>query len=659
MLKNNLEFYQNEKGRLLQAYTRLPEIGPELLNRIDRSSDWINNSVSELESNRFKLFIAGQMNCGKSTLINALLFGKQILPVYDAVMTSAITLIEHVSASPTNQEGFQVEFYSNEEWQAIRVQAQADEQKLNDFVKVQEYVRELGVIPSSVVGTGSKFIAGFDELPAYVTPAMKRREGKYTPFVKSVTIYADNELLRDLVVVDTPGTNDPNEQRARLTEDWIKQADAVVFVSYAGQALPAEDVDFINRFMLHVPSVNRIIAVNKIDTVQGTSELEGYLQDLRNDERESIRQVFSASTPTVMVCALGGLIKGYQGTLPASLAGDRDRLGPLGYLTAERHNMNELRATIEERLLRNKGERILDSHKKRIESTRLLALNAIDGDIEQINNFIFERSKDLKKLQLDAISIEEKRNEIHKLHEDFNQKIQAIIKDLYENKFDTLQVRRLTDLHSNQAAAQINKISSINKIKNDADWIFKSALENATKEFNGTAKSIWKEITHQILQEASIFISNIGFDFLSERQIKFIFDKAKITSIDGNEIDDLNIRKAIDDSENLLFSIVNYVFHSSIGIDKVKEDIAKEIRDSMYNLLLNSQNNIRIKFNGAFHEFINQIELDIHKSFENSKNCIEELIKNQRDVELQNSLDQETVKHLSADRERILSLNTL
>lgn len=659
MPTNNLDQYQKKKAQLLEAYARLPEIGPDLLNRINRSSDWINASVKELKSNRFKVFIAGQMNCGKSTLINALLFGKQILPVYDAVMTSAITLIEHVSASPTNQEGFQVEFYSSEEWQDIRDQAQADEQKMQAFLKVQEYVRELGVIPISLVGSGCKFISGFDELPAYVTPAMKRRAGKYTPFVKSVTLYADNELLRDLVVVDTPGTNDPNEQRTKLTEDWIKQADAVVFVSYAGQALPTEDVDFINRFMLHVPSTNRIIAVNKIDTVQGTSELEGYLQDLRSDERESIRQVFSASTPTVMVCALGGLIEGYQGTLPSSLTADKDRLGALDYLVAERHHMNELRATIEDHLLKNKGNRILDAHKKKIESTRLLALNAIDGDIEQINNFIFERSKELKKLQLDEISINEKRKQTANLHEDFNQKIQEIIRNLYDKKFDTLETIKLTDSHAKNAENQIKIINSINKIKNDVDWIFKIALEEATKKFNALSKSTWREITHQIMQETSILISNIGYDFVSEKQLKLILEKAKIENIDGNAIADFDIKQAISESENLFFSILNYIFPTNMGINKIKEDIIAKIRDSIYEVLLNSQINIKKNFNIAFDKFLSQIELDINKSFEKHKEIMGDLIKNQHGIGAKNSLDQEDVKRLLAERERISSLNQL
>lgn len=656
MLGKNLNYYQEEKSKLLQAYARLPEIGSELLNRIDRSSDWINNSVSELESNRFKLFTAGQMNCGKSTLINALLFGKQILPVYDAVMTSAITLIEHVSASPTNQEGFQVEFYSNEEWQAIRAQAQADEQKLNDFVKVQEYVRELGVIPSSVVGTGSKFIAGFDELPAYVTPAMKRREGKYTPFVKSVTIYADNELLRDLVVVDTPGTNDPNEQRARLTEDWIKQADAVVFVSYAGQALPAEDVDFINRFMLHVPSVNRIIAVNKIDTVQGTSELEGYLQDLRDDERESIRQVFSASTPTVMVCALGGLIEGYQGTLPASLVGDRDRLSPLGYLAAERHHMNELRATIEDRLLKNRGLNILDAHRQRIESTRQLALSAIDSDIEFIDNQIFERTNSVESLKNKQSFILNEIENITELSNRFRLKISEIADGQYEKLKSPLI---FTEKHFIIIENRLKKIGSINKIEKDANWLQKIAIEEATKEFQDDFKIIWRDACIMFLQEAKILKSDVGFEFISERKIDLILNKAKILNLDKNIDWRDDLLSVISDAQHSLKKFINQLFNTNIGIQKIIENVAVAIRDSIHITLKHQRNEYQTLLSTTAKEFSYQVEDGLNREITEKRNAINKILNDQQITEDINIIDRNKKMGLIKQRKTLSQLNLI
>lgn len=47
--------------------------------------------------------------------------------------------------------------------------------------------------------------------------------------------YLPAELLRDLNIVDTPGTNVILERQQRLTEEYVPRADMVLFTMSAGE----------------------------------------------------------------------------------------------------------------------------------------------------------------------------------------------------------------------------------------------------------------------------------------------------------------------------------------------------------------------------------------------------------------------------------------
>lgn len=111
--------YEQELSAILAAYKRIPELGPDLLGLGEVQVDQFSRWAAELQQERFCLCIAGQMNSGKSTLLNSLLFGMPVLPVDDQVMTSAITVIEHVSRHPRGMRGARVVFYSREEFKQI------------------------------------------------------------------------------------------------------------------------------------------------------------------------------------------------------------------------------------------------------------------------------------------------------------------------------------------------------------------------------------------------------------------------------------------------------------------------------------------------------------------------------------------------------------
>ena len=64
--------------------------------------------------------------------------------------------------------------------------------------------------------------------------------------------YPSELLVNNVVLVDTPGVNDLNEQRAEVTYGYVPRADAVVFLLDAGQALKDSEREFLRSRVLEV-----------------------------------------------------------------------------------------------------------------------------------------------------------------------------------------------------------------------------------------------------------------------------------------------------------------------------------------------------------------------------------------------------------------------
>jgi hypothetical protein len=84
------------------------------------------------------------------------------------------------------------------------------------------------------------------------------------------------DLLREnITLVDTPGVNDLNEQRADITYGYVPRADAVIFLLDAAQALKDSEREFLSSHVLEGSKERLIFVLGKIDL-------------LRDKEREEV-----------------------------------------------------------------------------------------------------------------------------------------------------------------------------------------------------------------------------------------------------------------------------------------------------------------------------------------------------------------------------------
>jgi ribosome biogenesis GTPase A len=176
--------------------------------------------IPKLDDERFSVVVLGEFNHGKSTFINAML-GEALLPAGITPTTAVLTHIAH-GPRPTATLVFE-----------------SGERKLIDPLGPGALAQWL-----TVEGQGDK-------------PAAPLRH---------VEVTHPAAVLRDrLTIIDTPGVNDINEQRAEITYGTLPRADAAVFLLDATQILTASERQFLEERILRSTRDRLIFVVAKAD----------------------------------------------------------------------------------------------------------------------------------------------------------------------------------------------------------------------------------------------------------------------------------------------------------------------------------------------------------------------------------------------------------
>lgn len=217
----------------------------------------------KIENDRLTIGVIGQMKCGKSTFLNALIFGDEILPAATTPMTASLSVITYGA-----EKSLEAEFYTQDEWADLQMTASrsleevvgntAEESKVKAAQELVNKAGKIGGNLNALLGTKQK--DKFENLIEYVGA-----DGKYIAITKSVRLEYPLEYLKGVEIVDTPGFNDPIVSREERTKEFLKKADVVVMLLYAGRAFDATDKDIIFNLVRNVGIGKILIGVNKYD----------------------------------------------------------------------------------------------------------------------------------------------------------------------------------------------------------------------------------------------------------------------------------------------------------------------------------------------------------------------------------------------------------
>eukprot|EP00741_Cyanophora_paradoxa_P005414 tig00000882_g5250.t1 len=97
-------------------------------------------------------------------------------------------------------------------------------------------------------------------------------------------VFLPVEWLRQISVVDTPGTNAVIARHQRLTEHFVPRSDLVLFVTSVERPFSESERAFLQRIREWGKKV--IVVVNKLDTLEDEAELDQVLVFVRDHARE-------------------------------------------------------------------------------------------------------------------------------------------------------------------------------------------------------------------------------------------------------------------------------------------------------------------------------------------------------------------------------------
>jgi len=287
MEQNLFEELQERKQHLVSIAKKATEYGWITLERQQEIID-------KLENDTLTIGVIGQMKCGKSTFLNSFVFEDDVLPAATTPMTAALSVITY-----GEEKKIVAEFYTKDEWEEQKMQASRsldevqgnslEESKVKAAKELVEKASKLGTSLNSLLGKTQE--DQFENLIEYVGA-----DGKYISITKSVTIYYPKEYLKGVEIVDTPGFNDPIVSREERTKAFLKKADVVLMMLYAGRPFDATDRDILFKDVRQCGIGKVIVGINKYDLPYGSGETEEEIKAYVKDEIRKACKAFDDDT---------------------------------------------------------------------------------------------------------------------------------------------------------------------------------------------------------------------------------------------------------------------------------------------------------------------------------------------------------------------------
>ncbi|KIL34909.1 hypothetical protein SD71_17305 [Cohnella kolymensis] len=299
---------QPETGASQMAADKL-ERAAALLSRLPALSgmaDGLSAKAERFRNKRFTIALFGAFSAGKSSFANALV-GEPVLPVSPNPTTATINRIlapygnaENGTALITMKsvEAFtedlvhslkrlgleqkQVEDAGTDVPGLLRLTDQIAQDDLHPRGRPHLAFLRAAASGWNVYGPmlGKQLTVGKEEYRRYAA------EEQASCFVAEIDLYVESPLTRSgAVLVDTPGADSINARHTGVAFQYIKNADAVLFVTYYNHAFTEADREFLNQ----LGSVKDVFELDKMFFVINAADLAA-----SETELDSVREHVAA-----------------------------------------------------------------------------------------------------------------------------------------------------------------------------------------------------------------------------------------------------------------------------------------------------------------------------------------------------------------------------
>lgn len=256
-------------------------------------------SLTELPE-YYRVAIVGRFKVGKSSFVNKLA-NERLASVDTNPETAAISIFRYAESTYA-----EIELIDKEEWDEMREIYAHDKndpsiKRYSSFItfsKKDSGGKEQKVLTNDLTKLEAQWLKSGGHKHRINATDWKNKDGKkqFLKEIKQFTssqsplhymvnrliIYAPVPLLADHIeLIDTPGLDDTEAFRVRLTEEIVKEVDAILFLTTSGSSYSQSDKDFIIRQLRQRQIKHLQIIVTKTDVTY-----QAKVKQSREDDEE-------------------------------------------------------------------------------------------------------------------------------------------------------------------------------------------------------------------------------------------------------------------------------------------------------------------------------------------------------------------------------------
>lgn len=284
-------------AKLVKSIEGFEEVANFLLKKVER-----------LEQKDFTIALFGAFSAGKSSFSNALM-GDKVLPVSPNPTTAAINKIRPADENHPHETA-DVQLKTKEQmlediqfaYEAIGMQVQSLEEAFNradEGLRVELSDERLNVHKSIIRAYKEGYAAYSPKLGETLRVDREEferfvAEESRSCFVDNINFYFDCPLTRmGVTLVDTPGADSINARHTGVAFNYIRNADAILFITYYNHAFAKADREFLiqlGRVKDAFELDKMFFIVNAIDLAKNKEEEDEVKNYVRNElQRFGIR----------------------------------------------------------------------------------------------------------------------------------------------------------------------------------------------------------------------------------------------------------------------------------------------------------------------------------------------------------------------------------
>ena len=294
----------DEKAVLERANRTAEVINP--IKGFAETAAYLKRKAGRLEGQEFTIALFGAFSAGKSSFSNALM-GETVLPVSPNPTTATINRIRpvteqhpHETADVRLKTRAQMTEDVKNSFRILGVEVTSLEDAYDKSFKLPEDTPTEQQVHKSFITAFNKGYPVFKDRLGETIRTDREEFGLYVAkeekscFVDEIDFYYDCELTRNgVTLVDTPGADSINARHTNVAFEYIRNADAILFITYYNHAFARADREFLiqlGRVKDAFEMDKMFFVVNAIDLANNEQEKDAVVTYVKDElQRFGIR----------------------------------------------------------------------------------------------------------------------------------------------------------------------------------------------------------------------------------------------------------------------------------------------------------------------------------------------------------------------------------